>query len=157
RFVGERELLLQLTKGLALITLTQKQLEQRGVSDRPYRVVLAGLPNVGKSSLVNALARTEVALVSDEPGTARDYPIGRMELDEMPVEFIDTAGWQPAQDTTQEQAQRSGRALLEEADLVLWCQEAGFECDRSTASPVFELNPAAVMAVATKCDLRPAS
>src|SRR5207302_1571474 len=52
-FVDPRDLLVRLARGMALVTLAQKQLDQRSLSDRPFRVVLAGRPNVGKSSLFN--------------------------------------------------------------------------------------------------------
>ena len=95
-FVQQEELLKRLTKGLALVTLLRKQLQERVVTERPFRVVLAGRPNVGKSSLFNALAGTAAALVSPQPGTTRDYLQRRLDIDGVPVEVIDTAGWQQA-------------------------------------------------------------
>src|SRR5262249_52877972 len=77
-FIGQDELLLRLSKALAQVTLLGKQLEQRAVSDRPFRAVLAGRPNAGKSSLFNAPGGR--ALVSPEPGTPPDYLGNRLDL-----------------------------------------------------------------------------
>src|SRR6185295_2444558 len=57
-----------------------------------FQVVLAGPPNVGKSSLLNALARRDVAIVSAEAGTTRDMIEVRLDLDGLPVVVTDTAG-----------------------------------------------------------------
>ncbi len=59
-----------------------------------FRVVLAGLPNAGKSTLFNALAGDSVALVSDRQGTTTDYLTARVEWDGVPIELVDTAGWE---------------------------------------------------------------
>ena len=57
-----------------------------------FRVVLAGPPNVGKSSLLNALARRDVAIVSEEAGTTRDVIEVRLDLEGLPIVVSDTAG-----------------------------------------------------------------
>src|SRR5207302_11420709 len=81
RFVNQVEILTRLAKGLAQLTLLRKQLEQRAVGSAQFRVVLAGRPNAGKSSLFNALLPDARALVSSEPGTTRDYLTRRLEID----------------------------------------------------------------------------
>src|SRR5213078_2078402 len=70
-FVEQKEVLLRLTKGMAQLTLLKRQLDQRSAGERPFRAVLVGAPNAGKSSLFNALGGP-AALVSAEPGTTRD-------------------------------------------------------------------------------------
>ncbi len=92
-FVGKSETLARINAALEQLTALQRQLDDRTVSGRPIRVALVGLPNAGKSSLFNALAGSD-ALVSPIPGTTRDYLTKRLDLAGVPVELIDTAGWQ---------------------------------------------------------------
>src|SRR5207247_314279 len=101
------------------------QVEERSLGSNAFHVVLAGRPNVGKSSLFNALAGAPAALVSLAPGTTRDYLVHRLEIDGAHIELVDTAGWQAVLDTIDEQAQELGRQQTERADLVLLCIEAG--------------------------------
>src|SRR5262245_22767730 len=122
-FVGKRDMLLRLGKGMAQLTNLGKQLDDRGVSGRPYRVALTGEPNAGKSSLFNALAGVPAAIVSAVPGTTRDYLTRSVTIQGTNVELIDTAGWQDATGGIEEQAQRVGREQAGKADLVLWCIE----------------------------------
>src|SRR5262249_38021740 len=110
QFIDRDQLLLRISKGLAQLTLLQKQLDQRAVAGRPFRAVLAGKPNAGKSSLFNALAGTEAALVSPRPGTTRDYLVWRLDLDGVTVELVDTAGLRESPGAIEAQAQALGRA-----------------------------------------------
>jgi tRNA modification GTPase len=128
-FVSTAQLLKRLAKGLAYLTLMHKQIEQRGLGQRPYRVMLAGPPNAGKSSLFNALAGAAAALVSAEPGTTRDYLEATIEVDGIPVQLVDTAGLQPAGDTIDAQAQTLGQEQSHFADLILWCNPSGADTD----------------------------
>jgi tRNA modification GTPase len=155
QFVGQRELLQRLTKGLALVTLLRRQLDQRAVSDRPFRVALAGRPNAGKSSLFNALAGGPAALVSSEPGTTRDYLVRRLDLPGAAVELIDTAGLRPTTNGIEGHAQKLGREQAKQADLVLLCAPAGRADDAELA--MLKQTEPPVLAVATKCDLAPAA
>ncbi|ESR26064.1 GTPase and tRNA-U34 5-formylation enzyme TrmE [Lutibaculum baratangense AMV1] len=82
-------------------------------------VTLAGSPNVGKSSLMNALARREVAIVTDVPGTTRDRLEVRLDLDGMAVTVIDTAGLRETADVVEREGVRRARLAIKEADLVL--------------------------------------
>jgi tRNA modification GTPase len=156
-FIGQEQLLTRLSKGLALITLLSKQLEQRTISERPFRAVLVGRPNVGKSSLFNALGGQHFqALVSPQPGTTRDYLVQRLELDGVTVELVDTAGWQAADDAIQDQAQTLGREQTQRGDLILLCLEAGRALDETEQSWLMRRDPP-VIAVGTKCDLATAT
>jgi len=82
-------------------------------------VVLAGPPNAGKSSLLNALARTEAAIVSPIPGTTRDVLRERINLDGMPLHIVDTAGLRDSRDEIETEGIRRAREQMERADRVL--------------------------------------
>jgi tRNA modification GTPase len=83
-------------------------------------VAIAGPPNVGKSTLMNALARREVAIVSPHAGTTRDIIEIQLDLDGYPVTMIDTAGIRATDDPVEQEGVRRARARAAEADLVLW-------------------------------------
>jgi tRNA modification GTPase len=86
-------------------------------------VVIAGPPNVGKSSLVNALAGYQRSVVSEVAGTTRDTVSVRTAFDGWPVELIDTAGLRDAGGLEGEGIDRAKR-VLSEADLVVWVMDA---------------------------------
>jgi tRNA modification GTPase len=90
----------------------------------PWRVVIAGAPNVGKSSLVNALAGFQRSIVAPTPGTTRDVVTTLIAVDGWPVELADTAGQRPeAEDLEQAGMDRAQTAAIE-ADLCLWVLDA---------------------------------
>lgn len=89
-----------------------------------FRVALTGPPNAGKSSLLNALARRDVAIVSDEAGTTRDVIEVRLDLGGLPVIVSDTAGFREAEGAIEREGMRRSQAVAEAADLVLWLTEA---------------------------------
>jgi tRNA modification GTPase len=89
-----------------------------------FRVVLAGPPNVGKSSLLNALARRDVAIVSPEPGTTRDVIEVRLDLGGVPVVVSDTAGIRVAEGEVEREGIRRTMDRAREADLVIWLMDA---------------------------------
>jgi tRNA modification GTPase len=149
-FVSPDALLNRVSKGLALVTLLNKQLEHRAIGDRRFRVVLAGRPNAGKSSLFNALGGK--ALVSAQPGTTRDYLLCTLNLSGARIELVDTAGWQPAQESIAVQAQALGREQAAQADLVLLCIGAGRELTTEERDWLRQKTPP-VVGVATKCDV----
>lgn len=85
-----------------------------------FRVVLAGAPNAGKSSLINALARREVAIVSAEAGTTRDVLEVRLDVGGYAVVLTDTAGLREAEGLVEQEGVRRAIARAREAALVLW-------------------------------------
>ena len=88
------------------------------------QVVLAGAPNAGKSSLLNALAARDAAIVSEEPGTTRDLIEVHLDLGGYPVTLIDTAGLREASGEIEIEGMRRTRTRAQDADLVLWLVDA---------------------------------
>jgi tRNA modification GTPase len=153
-FVGQEDLLKRLGKGMAHLTVLGRQLEQRGVSDDIFRVVLAGRPNAGKSSLFNAIAGGQ-AIVSPQPGTTRDYLVQRLTFAGLPpVGLIDTPGRQESAEPIDSQAQSLGRQQTARADLVVFCLEAGAELLPNESAMLRQSNPP-VLPISTQCDKRP--
>jgi tRNA modification GTPase len=118
-------------------------LAARGRSERLREglvVTIAGPPNVGKSTLMNALARREVAIVSPHAGTTRDVIEVQLDLDGYPVTVIDTAGIRETDDPVEQEGVRRARARAAEADLVLWMSDPQHgEAPQPDAVPVWRV------------------
>src|SRR5207249_1004878 len=90
-----------------------------------YSVALTGPPNVGKSSLFNALLKYERSIVSDIPGTTRDYLEAFIILDGFRIKLIDTAGLREAHEEIESKGIALGKSAIEEADLSLRITDPG--------------------------------
>ncbi len=88
-------------------------------------VVIAGLPNSGKSSLFNALLGMERAIVTDLPGTTRDAIEAPLTCDGFPIRLVDTAGLRSTTDVVEQKGIEVSHRYLAGADAVLFCAEAG--------------------------------
>lgn len=83
-------------------------------------LVIAGKPNAGKSSLMNALSGEDMAIVTDVPGTTRDILRHRVEIDGMPIHLIDTAGLRITENPVEQEGIRRAKNELANADHVIW-------------------------------------
>lgn len=90
----------------------------------PWQVVIAGRPNVGKSSLINALVGYQRAIVFDQPGTTRDVVTAQAVIDGWPVSLSDTAGLHASTDELESAGIELARQRLALADLVVWVVDA---------------------------------
>ncbi len=97
-----------------------------------FRVAILGNPNVGKSSLMNRLARREAAIVSPIAGTTRDVVEVRLVLAGYPVWVADTAGLREAADAIEAEGIRRALARADEADLRIWVADASARVSRET-------------------------
>ncbi|MGA2993717.1 tRNA uridine-5-carboxymethylaminomethyl(34) synthesis GTPase MnmE [Bradyrhizobium sp.] len=136
----------------ALLREIEETLAAQGRSERlrdGLTVAISGPPNVGKSTLINLLARREVAIVSPHAGTTRDVIEVQLDLDGYPVTVIDTAGIRDTEDPVEQEGVRRARSRAAESDLVLWVTDGEHKTGRNEMT-----NPAAVVwAVRNKIDL----
>ena len=137
-----------------------KSSSQQGMLLRDgLKVVLTGLPNVGKSSLLNYLCNEQRAIVSDIPGTTRDVLGQFIDMDGLPVEIVDTAGIRPTASEIEAEGVRRAIQQQKRADLVLLLVD---DCETSEAEADYLLQEldtlAPVLLVRNKIDLtgRPA-
>jgi tRNA modification GTPase len=120
-FVSRDEVMRRLQVGIDVVRQLEEQADGRMLSDGQLRVVLAGLPNAGKSTLFNALSESDDAIVSSVAGTTRDYLSAKVSCKDLMIELVDTAGLDESDEGIDGVAQQLGGGQVEEADLVLWC------------------------------------
>ena len=120
-------------------------------------VVLAGAPNAGKSTLLNRLAGYDAAIVTPEPGTTRDLLRERVDLDGLPVTFIDTAGLRAATgDAVEREGMRRALAEMQRADRVLFVIDSAADARGAsfTAAQASLPRGVPITLVLNKADLR---
>lgn len=121
------------------------------IEDEGLRVVLAGRPNAGKSSLLNALLREERAIVTDIPGTTRDTLTEAVQIDGVRVCLTDTAGLRETGDAVERIGVERARKALDQADVRLLVLDASRPLSPEDGRALMGLAPSAV--VLTKGDL----
>lgn len=151
-FVPHADLVRRVQTGRNAVTSLLEQADSR-LSSRPRpRVVLAGPPNAGKSTLFNVLVGRSAALVSPVAGTTRDYLVADCDCGGVSITLIDTAGCDSADAGIDGEAQRLRRDQLAQADLVVWCIPADVD---SPPVGIGDSVAAPVLSVYTKVDLLP--
>ena len=152
-FIDRGELHTVLETAVSQLSDLGRQMEGRGLGVDRLRAVLTGPPNVGKSSLFNALLGRDAALVSQTAGTTRDYLVGELKLTSCSIELADTAGTDETDSAINQQAQRLREQAANEADLVLWCVDSTDPTAWNSVPTVNDRHARDVMIVQTKIDL----
>ncbi|MCA1810100.1 MAG: tRNA uridine-5-carboxymethylaminomethyl(34) synthesis GTPase MnmE, partial [Lentisphaerae bacterium] len=116
-------------------------------------VVIAGRPNVGKSTLMNALLSADRAIISPTPGTTRDIIEETLLLDGFPVRLIDTAGLRESECLVEQEGVRRARAIAGRADLLLYVIDASTPPQPDDLTHLEELPPERCLILLNKSDL----
>jgi tRNA modification GTPase len=115
---------------VALLVEALQQSEKAALIRRGLRIVIAGAPNVGKSSLLNALTGRKAAIVSEIAGTTRDVVEAALVINGLPVSISDTAGLRSAtDDLIEREGMLRSRSEIESADILLWVTVAGTDAE----------------------------
>lgn len=156
-FIASEQVIARLDRARFAIETLNCQLEQRAGQRVEFQVAVVGLPNAGKSSLVNAISGRDVSIISDQPGTTRDYVRSRISIDGYVLDLLDTAGVEsPDRETPRGMAQEFTKNELERADLVLVCIARDDEDPMDSSRKLSWVNDSAavpVWLVETKSDL----
>lgn len=135
-----------------IFTEIQQQMlatEKAGSVRDGFKVVIAGPPNAGKSSFLNAMAKRDVAIVTEIAGTTRDVLEIDLDMNGFLVRFSDTAGLRETQDVVELEGVRRAHKAISGADLVLWMLAIDSDAER----PISEFENAPSLRVVTKGDL----
>jgi tRNA modification GTPase len=147
-FISSVELETMLSAASEQVEDIMEQLGERAATNQRPKVVLWGAPNVGKSSLFNALIGESSAIVSPLPGTTRDYLSARLRLHGIECELFDTAGLTLVhQSRIDGIAQQASANLIQSADIVIACRDR----PSTHVAPPPTAN-ATILQVLTKCD-----
>ena len=153
-FISADEILRRLRACAETLNALRESSSDRLPSGHRPRIVLAGLPNAGKSTLFNRLTDSTNAIASPHAGTTRDWLCGDLRLDGVVVELIDTAGWEQPSDAIGELAQQRRAAQVASSDLVIWCSAADLSPEEQQADFVLQAawnQPSVPFLVVTTC------
>lgn len=123
-FLSDARLLSRLAECAAAFDTLMSETQQGRLLRDGYQVVIVGKPNAGKSSLLNLLSGQDAAIVTEVAGTTRDILREQIDIDGLAVELVDTAGLRDDPDRIEEEGIRRARKAVENADAVLWIQDA---------------------------------
>jgi len=133
-FISSTEMIRRLHEARAILAGLLSDSEERLPSGYRPVVVLAGLPNAGKSTLFNRLAKADLAIASTVAGTTRDYLSCQVTIHGLTVDLVDTAGWAQSGDDIMATAQHLRQEQLKSADLVIWCTAADLSDSEQAAN-----------------------
>lgn len=123
-FLADAALTRQMQSIINDLQQIQRNARQGSFLREGITAVIAGAPNVGKSSLLNQLSGKDLAIVTDIPGTTRDVLRDFILIDDMPMHIVDTAGLRDSDDVVEREGMRRAHQEMQNADLVLYLQDA---------------------------------
>lgn len=135
-FLNDGSIVKKLNELVSILSNIRSEAQQGAIIREGLSVVIAGRPNAGKSTLINALAGRDVAIVTDIPGTTRDVMREQIVIDDIPLHLIDTAGLRDSDDVVEKEGIKRALAEVERADCVL------LVIDRHTPDDKFILDDA---------------
>lgn len=139
-FLKETAVRAQVSQLLQQIQAIQATAQQGVLLRDGMTVVIAGPPNAGKSTLLNALSGRDLAIVTDVPGTTRDVLRSAIQIDGLPLHVIDTAGLRQSVDPVEQEGIRRALQEIETADQILLLRDVNQAFDPITIFPVSFLN-----------------
>lgn len=154
-FLGDGQVQARLTTVMNTLAETRAAARQGNLLREGMTVVIAGRPNAGKSTLLNALAGRDTAIVTDIPGTTRDILREHIQLDGLPLHIIDTAGLRDSGDAVEQEGIRRAWAEIEGADRILLLHDASQTFDEQEQDLLKQLGQAGppITLVQNKIDL----
>jgi tRNA modification GTPase len=153
-FLADPQIANRLTQLSAALQTTLTAAEQGVVLSQGLTVVIAGRPNAGKSSLLNALAGYDAAIVTAVPGTTRDVLRERIAIDGMPLRIADTAGLRTSTDVVEIEGMARAHREMSRADRILYVIDSQHApTDEQLRAELSELPKVAVTLVYNKIDL----
>ena len=151
--VPEAEFAEPLARAVERIDALLRTAEAGRIAQRGARLALVGKPNAGKSSLLNALLGYQRSIVSELPGTTRDYLEAPLSLDGVPVTAIDTAGIRHTEDSIEASGVAQAKKIAAHADLSLFLLDVNQAVTSEDLAMLDELEPDRTLVVASKSDL----
>jgi tRNA modification GTPase len=133
---------------LLLSTADEGKILREGLS-----TVIVGKPNVGKSSLLNALVKEKRAIVSDVPGTTRDAIEEYISIEGIPIKIVDTAGIRETQDIVEKIGVEKSKEKIDEADLIILILDLSSELEKEDRQIIEYIKDKKYIVLLNKCDL----
>ncbi|MBL1276089.1 MAG: tRNA uridine-5-carboxymethylaminomethyl(34) synthesis GTPase MnmE [Ectothiorhodospiraceae bacterium] len=155
-FLGDGQVQSRLDAVQTRLADTQAAAQQGNLLREGMTVVIAGRPNAGKSTLLNALAGYESAIVTDIPGTTRDVLREHIQIDGLPLHIVDTAGLRESDDAVEQEGVRRAWAEIEAADRIIFLHDVSREFNAQEQALLDQLALAgpALTLVLNKVDLK---
>ena len=142
-----------ISKTINKINVLLKSADEGKIIRDGLNIVIVGKPNVGKSSLLNALLRQKRAIVTDIPGTTRDIIEEYINLDGIPIRITDTAGIRDTDDTVEKIGVEKSKEKIEEADLIILMLDTSRDIDYEDEQIIEAVKDKKYVSLLNKVDL----